>query len=67
MVPENKQTVSMTVESWCPQKWAFIDMETGDIWVWKQRARKHNHFFRASTSDLLSVSHAVSLSWRRKE
>lgn len=42
----------MTIDSKCPKKWLFIDMETGDIWVHKSRLPKYkdykyNDFFRA--------------------
>ena len=32
-VPELKNSVKLTIDSKCPKKWAFFDMETGDIWV----------------------------------
>ena len=33
-------SVQMTIDSECPKKWAFVDMETGDIWVHKSRYPK---------------------------
>jgi len=36
-VLESTQSVEMTIDSKCPKKWAFVDMETGDIWVHKSR------------------------------
>jgi hypothetical protein len=36
-VAEAPERVPMTIDSKCPRKWAFIDMETGDIWVHKSR------------------------------
>jgi len=32
----------MTIDSKCPKKWAFVDLETGDIWVHKSRLPKGN-------------------------
>jgi hypothetical protein len=37
VVPEEAKPVQMTIETKCPQKWAFVDMETGDVWVHKTR------------------------------
>jgi hypothetical protein len=41
----------MTIDSKCPRKWAFVDLETGDVWVHKSRHPKlrksHYTFYRA--------------------
>lgn len=37
IVSDAKASVKMTIDSKCPKKWAFVDMETGDIWVHKSR------------------------------
>ncbi len=38
-------SVQMTIDSKCPKKWAFVDMETGDIWVHKSRYPKTKESF----------------------
>lgn len=42
MQREYLQPVSMTITSHCPGKWAFVDMETGDVWVTDQYQYKPN-------------------------
>jgi len=39
-VSEEVASVKMTIDSKCPKKWAFVDMETGQIWVHKSRNKK---------------------------
>lgn len=39
-VAEASESVQMTIDSKCPKKWAFVDMETGDIWVHKSRYKR---------------------------
>ena len=39
-VADAPKSVQMTIDSKCPKKWAFVDMETGDIWVHKSRSKK---------------------------
>ena len=41
-VAEASESVQMTIDSKCPKKWAFVDMETGDIWVHKSRYKRNN-------------------------
>lgn len=36
-VAESPISVQMTIDSKCPKKWAFVDLETGDIWVHHSR------------------------------
>ena len=40
-VAESPVSVAMTIDSSCPKKWAFVDMETGDIWVHKSRKKRN--------------------------
>lgn len=40
-VKDAPESVKMTIDSKCPKKWAFVDMETGEIWVHKSRHRKY--------------------------
>lgn len=37
VVTDAPTVVKMTIHSRCPKKWAFVDMETGDIWVHPSR------------------------------
>lgn len=36
-VANSPTEVDMTISTKCPRKWAFVDMETGNIWVHKTR------------------------------
>lgn len=62
----------MTIDSKCPKKWAFVDLETGDVWVHKSRIPrykdyKYNDFFRADEKAIqalvavavLNVAHKI--------
>ena len=31
-VPEQKNEFPLTISSKCPDKWLFVDLETGDVW-----------------------------------
>ena len=53
-------SVAMTIDSQCPKKWAFVDMETGDIWVHKSRIPRYKdykycNFFRADRKALDAI------------
>ena len=41
-VAEASDNVAITIESKCPKKWAFVDMETGDVWVHCSRVKPSN-------------------------
>ena len=32
VIPQYSKEVEMTIASMCPDKWLFVDLETGDIW-----------------------------------
>ena len=32
IVSQLNQEISMTISSMCPDKWLFVDMESGDVW-----------------------------------
>lgn len=52
------ESVKMTIDSKCPKKWAFVDMETGDIWVHRSRLPRSNkrpHTFYAADKTALSI------------
>ena len=50
-VAEANKSVRMTIDSKCPKKWAFVDMETGDVWVHKSRTNTK----RVLTGDFYSA------------
>ena len=57
-VKEAPESVPMTIDSKCPGKWVFVDMETADIWVHKSRFRngkKRPHTFYAADTKALSI------------
>lgn len=65
-VMESTQSVQMTIDSKCPKKWAFVDMETGDIWVHKSRYKHPGSTacdFRGADKDAL---HTVRLAMTRR-
>jgi hypothetical protein len=33
VVSEEPATVSVSLQTRCPAKWAFVDLETGEIWL----------------------------------
>ena len=47
VVNDSKPSKKLTIDSECPEKWLFVDLETGDIWKhcveedrWKHVTRK---------------------------
>lgn len=62
-VAESPERIAMTIDSKCPKKWAFVDMETGDIWVHNSRfpRRKNSgyNFFRADTKALNAIQYIM--------
>ena len=50
-VPERSDVVPLTVHTHCPGKWAFVDLETGEVWVADERLR----FVRASAEQQAMV------------
>ena len=39
-VGEEEQSVELTIETKCPRKWLFVDLETGDIWHQNETSEK---------------------------
>jgi hypothetical protein len=66
-VMESTHSVQMTIDSKCPKKWAFVDMETGDIWVHKSR---YKHPGSATVGDFRDADrdalHMVRLAMTRR-
>ena len=47
------------VETKCPRKWVFIDMEDGNIWIPTGKDEFHSQFESPTKSDLKCISRAV--------
>lgn len=56
--PDVEQSIQLTIDTKCPGKWAFVDMETGDIWV-KNPAKESRYWKHASEKDLANIIQAV--------
>jgi hypothetical protein len=63
---EFKELTVSRIETRCPSKWAFVDMETGDIWIPNPKAEtKYDSELKicrwryASYSDLVCIKKAV--------
>lgn len=54
-VPEQDNTVALTIETRCPAKWAALDMETGEVWM----ADATGRWKRASEDLMQEVKSAV--------
>lgn len=39
-VTEQKRSVKMIIDSKCPKKWLFVDMECCNVWRWKDNTFK---------------------------
>jgi hypothetical protein len=63
-VANSPTSVQMTIDSFCPQKWAFVDMETGQIWVHCSRSRKNAKsnlaFFPADPDAMRAMDNIMS-------
>lgn len=44
------ESVKMTIDSKCPDKWLFVDLETGDVWHYSPMGR---YKFYAAPKDKL--------------
>ncbi len=65
VVADAPKSVPMTIDSKCPKKWAFVDMETGQIWVHKSRIPKYknykyNDFFAADEDAVRALENIVT-------
>ncbi|HFL2868632.1 TPA: hypothetical protein ACGWVL_003006 [Pseudomonas aeruginosa] len=54
VVPVLDAPIDVSLHTTCPRKWAFVDLETGEVW-------KHDGqtFNRASTDEVKSVTRAL--------
>lgn len=62
-VKEAPASVAMTIDSKCPKKWAFVDMETGDVWVHRSRLKLPKSatgtFYRADYKAVTAIRNIV--------
>lgn len=50
IVEEEAKEFEMAIRSKCPNKWLFVDLETGDIWHHRQGFLKGEYpFWRSAT------------------
>lgn len=63
-VSESPVSIRMTIDSKCPKKWLFVDMETGDVWMHKARLRKpemaNGTFYRADDKAILALARILT-------
>lgn len=53
-VPELSTTIDITISTKCPKKWALVDMETGEIWVYN-KIRKFKRASKGTTSTIFGI------------
>ena len=58
----------MTISSKCPDKWLFVDLETGDIWHVRDGAEKQDATFwrRANVDELEEFSSVLKIALKNK-
>jgi len=64
IVSELNKEISMTISSKCPDKWLFVDTETGDVWHIREDEYVQEgiyHFWRSATSKELKELKALKL------
>jgi hypothetical protein len=44
-VEEETKEFKMSISSKCPDKWLFVDLETGDIWHHREGIKKNEYPF----------------------
>ncbi len=63
-VLESKTSIKMTIDTKCPKKWIFVDMETGDLWVhWSRfpsKERPHYTFYRADKDAIRALDNIMT-------
>jgi hypothetical protein len=63
-VPEDERLIELTIRTHCPEKWRFVDLETGDVWQWngewehgkKTRTPQRGEFMRATDLRIKKVN-----------
>jgi hypothetical protein len=60
-VSQQKTECPLTISSKCPDKWVFVDLETGDFWHHNERPKhKHNGWRGASLTELSELKKLVA-------
>ncbi len=59
---EHKKLVDRTITTHCPDKWLFVDLETGNVW-----SGRDARFARANLKELSELSAALLVAMRRDE
>ncbi|ELK3536738.1 hypothetical protein ACQ1XD_004667 [Pseudomonas aeruginosa] len=54
VVPVLDAAIDVSIHTTCPRKWAFVDLETGEVWKHDGQA-----FIRASTDEVKSITRAL--------
>ena len=64
-VPELMKEFRMTISSKCPDKWLFVDLETGDVWHIAPDAQPKQHpFWRGATAmELRELKRLAAREW----
>lgn len=64
-VMETPESVQMTINSKCPKKWIFVDMETGDVWVhWSRFPSKENPRYTFYRADKKAIQGLIDIAIR---
>jgi len=58
-VSQFNKEVKMTISSMCPDKWLFVDLETGDVWHRREdednQKKAIGHFWRSANPQELKA------------
>jgi hypothetical protein len=52
IVPSLTHAEKITIYTSCPDKWRFVDLETGDIWKWDHQTKQ---FKRADQMSIVAL------------
>lgn len=62
-VKSQDEELRMTIASKCPDKWLFVDLETGDIWHHRKGYKEGEHpFWRSATAKEIKELKALKVS-----
>jgi len=51
-VKENDESMKLTIDTKCPDKWLFVDLESGNVWHKREGETELNgHFWRRATEE----------------
>lgn len=52
MVTEASESQNMTICSKCPEKWLFVDLETGDVWHIRKGVKENEYPYWRSVREV---------------